>query len=241
MSVLTANQLCKSFKSRMVVKDVSMQIESGEIVGLLGPNGAGKTTSFYMIAGLISADAGQVLLDDRDITDLPMHSRAQLGLGYLPQEPSVFRRLSVADNIMAVLQLRPTLTPDERRTKLENLLHEFHIKPIRDNLGMSLSGGERRRVEIARALALEPAFILLDEPFAGVDPISVVDIKRIVKHLSERGIGVLITDHNVRETLDICERAYIVSDGTIICNGNPDQILANPKVREVYLGEEFEL
>jgi len=241
MSVLHARNLCKSFKSRAVVKDVSIQIESGEIVGLLGPNGAGKTTSFYMIAGLLMADSGQVLIDDTDITSLAIHARARMGLGYLPQEPSVFRRLTVAQNIMAILQLQPALSRDEREARMENLLHEFHIKHIRDNLGMSLSGGERRRVEIARALALEPAFILLDEPFAGVDPISVVDIKRIVKHLSERGIGVLITDHNVRETLDICQRAYIVSDGRIICAGNPDEILANPQVREVYLGEEFEL
>lgn len=241
MSVLKARNLSKAFKSRTVVKEVSIDIHSQEIVGLLGPNGAGKTTSFYMIAGLLAADSGQVFIDDRDITDLAIHDRAQLGLGYLPQEPSVFRRLSVSDNIMAILQLRKELTADEREEQLEKLLHEFHIKSIRDNLGMSLSGGERRRVEIARALAIEPSFILLDEPFAGVDPISVVDIKRIIKHLSERGIGVLITDHNVRETLDICQRAYIVSDGKMICHGNPDQILANPKVREVYLGEEFEL
>lgn len=239
MSCLRAEHLTKRFKSRTVVKDVSVTVESGEIVGLLGPNGAGKTTSFYMIVGLLPADSGHVYLNNNDIADLAMHARAQQGIGYLPQEPSVFRRLSVEQNIMAVLQLRKSLSAEKRQETLENLLQEFHIKHIRENLGMSLSGGERRRVEIARALAMEPQFILLDEPFAGVDPISVVDIKRIIRHLSERGIGILITDHNVRETLDICQRAYIVSDGRIICNGTSDEILANSQVREVYLGEEF--
>jgi len=241
MSTLQANNLVKRFKSRTVVNKISIHVNSAEIVGLLGPNGAGKTTSFYMIVGLIPTDSGQVLLDDKDITRLPMHSRARLGLGYLPQEVSVFRKLSVEQNIMAILELRKDLTPRARRKKLVRLLREFHIFHIRDSLGMSLSGGERRRVEIARALAMEPAFILLDEPFAGIDPISVIDIKQIITHLSEQNIGVLITDHNVRETLDICQRAYIVSEGEIISDGIPEIIMANEQVRQVYLGNEFEL
>lgn len=241
MSTLSAHNLRKSFKSRVVVDDVSMQVNSGEIVGLLGPNGAGKTTSFYMIVGLLESDGGTVTLDDKDITRLPMHTRARLGIGYLPQEASVFRKLTVEENIMAILQLRRDLSKKQRQQALNRLLEEFHIGHIRNNLGISLSGGERRRLEIARALAIEPNFILLDEPFAGVDPISVIDIKGIIKHLSEKNIGVLITDHNVRETLDICERAYIVSQGKVICDGSPQQILNNSLVRDVYLGAEFSL
>ena len=241
MSTLNAIQLSKSYKGRQVVKNVSLSISNGEIVGLLGPNGAGKTTSFYMIVGLVVADGGQIMLDEQDITGLAMHERARMGIGYLPQEASVFRKLSVADNIMAILELRPELSPEAREKKRDDLLKEFHIAHIKDNLGISLSGGERRRVEIARALAAEPKFILLDEPFAGVDPISVIDIKRIINHLRERGIGILITDHNVRETLDICERAYIVSAGSIICEGSPQVILNNTLVRKVYLGKAFKL
>ncbi len=241
MSILRAQHLAKSYKSRKVVIDVSLQVESGRIVGLLGPNGAGKTTCFYMIAGLVPADNGQVMIDDRNITALPIHGRARAGIGYLPQEASIFRKLSVSDNIMAILETRKDLTAATRAEKLESLLNEFHITHIRNSLGMALSGGERRRVEIARALATDPKFILLDEPFAGVDPISVNDIKDIVRHLKERGIGVLITDHNVRETLDICETAYIVSEGHIIAEGNADTILSNSKVRQVYLGENFRL
>lgn len=241
MSILRAQHLAKSYKSRKVVIDVSLQVESGRIVGLLGPNGAGKTTCFYMIAGLVPADNGQVMIDDRNITALPIHGRARAGIGYLPQEASIFRKLSVSDNIMAILETRKDLTAATRVEKLESLLNEFHITHIRNSLGMALSGGERRRVEIARALATDPKFILLDEPFAGVDPISVNDIKDIVRHLKERGIGVLITDHNVRETLDICETAYIVSEGHIIAEGNADTILSNSKVRQVYLGENFRL
>ncbi|GAB4392446.1 MAG: LPS export ABC transporter ATP-binding protein [Gammaproteobacteria bacterium] len=239
MTTLNASHLAKSYKSRNVVKDVSLQVNTGEIVGLLGPNGAGKTTSFYMIVGLVLSDAGQVKLGEKDITDASMHERAQLGISYLPQEASIFRKLTVAQNIMAILELRKLLTPNQRIKIQERLLEEFHLTHICDSLGQSLSGGERRRVEIARALAIEPKFILLDEPFAGVDPISVVDIKRIIRHLSARGIGVLITDHNVRETLDICQRAYIVNAGEIICSGTPQIILKNQKVRDVYLGEEF--
>lgn len=241
MATLTANNLSKSYKGRQVVKNVSINIASGEIVGLLGPNGAGKTTSFYMIVGLVANEGGSIALDEQDITHLAMHQRARQGIGYLPQEASVFRKLTVADNIMAILQLRKDLTTAERENILDALLKEFHIGHIRDSLGISLSGGERRRLEIARALAAEPKFILLDEPFAGVDPISVIDIKRIISHLRDRGIGVLITDHNVRETLDICERAYIVNEGKIICAGTPAEILSNKQVREVYLGEEFTL
>ncbi len=241
MAVLQAQHLAKSYKNRGVVNDVSLTVASGEIVGLLGPNGAGKTTCFYMIVGLIRQNAGQIIFDDEDITALPMHGRARRGIGYLPQEPSVFRKLSVADNILAILETRKALSQTERLEKLDNLLQEFHITHIRDNLGMSLSGGERRRVEIARALAMEPAFMLLDEPFAGVDPISVNDIKEIIRHLREKGIGILITDHNVRDTLDICQRAYIVDDGTVIADGEPPAILADPTVRRVYLGEHFTL
>jgi lipopolysaccharide export system ATP-binding protein len=241
MASLHAQHLAKSYKKRRVVIDVSVTVSSGQIVGLLGPNGAGKTTCFYMIAGLVEADNGRVLIDELDITGLPIHGRARAGIGYLPQEASIFRKLSVADNILAILETRKDLDRKQRLAKMESLLQEFHITHIRDNLGMSLSGGERRRVEIARALATDPKFILLDEPFAGVDPISVADIKEIVRHLKERGIGVLITDHNVRETLDICETAYIVSEGHIIASGNSQAILANDKVREVYLGEDFKL
>ena len=241
MAVLRASNLAKSYKQKKVVIDVSLEIRSGDIVGLLGPNGAGKTTCFYMIVGLVPADRGRITIDSRDITPLPMHGRAQQGIGYLPQEASVFRKLSVRDNIMAILETRRGLGKADREKKLEELLEEFHITHIRDSVGMALSGGERRRVEIARALAMEPAFILLDEPFAGVDPISVSDIKHIIRHLRDKGIGVLITDHNVRETLDICENAYIVSGGHIIASGNADAILANQQVKEVYLGDEFRL
>ncbi|WP_028388479.1 LPS export ABC transporter ATP-binding protein [Legionella fairfieldensis] len=241
MSELLAQHLKKSFKARTVVNDVSMAIRRGECVGLLGPNGAGKTTCFYMIVGLQSCDEGRIILDGKDVTKAPMHQRARLGIGYLPQEASVFRKMSVADNILAILQLRKDLDERGRQEKLDALMQEFHISHLQNNLGMSLSGGERRRVEIARALAIEPVFILLDEPFAGVDPISVLDIKRIISHLCDKNIGVLITDHNVRETLDICERAYIVSQGKILCEGTPDEILANQQVRAVYLGEEFSL
>ncbi len=238
---LIANGLAKSYKGRAVVKDVSLHVESGQIVGLLGPNGAGKTTSFYMIVGLVPNDHGQIILNDQDVTLAPMHERARQGIGYLPQEASIFRKLTVTQNIMAILQTRKSFNDQQRAEKLEHLLEEFNICHIKDNLGMSLSGGERRRVEIARALAADPKFILLDEPFAGVDPISVGEIKKIIIHLKERGIGILITDHNVRETLDVCEHAYIVSHGEIIAEGNADQILANQKVRDVYLGEQFTL
>jgi lipopolysaccharide export system ATP-binding protein len=241
MRHLQALNLAKSYKGRAVVKDVSLEVESGQIVGLLGPNGAGKTTCFYMIVGIVGSDGGRILLDDRDITALPLHGRARAGLGYLPQEASVFRKLSVADNIRAILETRKELTKADRSERLEELLEEFHITHIRNSLGMALSGGERRRVEIARALAVDPAFILLDEPFAGVDPISVNDIKQIVRHLRDRGIGVLITDHNVRETLDICEKAYIVGEGHIIAEGSPADVLNNDKVRKTYLGEHFQL
>jgi lipopolysaccharide export system ATP-binding protein len=241
MSQLRVENLAKRYKSRQVVKDLSLQVNSGEVVGLLGPNGAGKTTAFYMIVGLVGSNDGNIWLDERSIARLPMHRRAQLGLGYLPQEPSVFRKLSVEDNIRAVLELRGDLDAERREQKLAGLLEELHIGHIRNNIGQSLSGGERRRVEIARALAADPRFILLDEPFAGVDPISVLDIQRIVKHLSARNIGVLITDHNVRETLGICDRAYIVSNGSVIAAGTAQQILANAQVREVYLGQDFKL
>lgn len=241
MAVLRASNLAKSYKQKKVVIDVSLEIRSGEIVGLLGPNGAGKTTCFYMIVGLVNADNGRITIDSQDITPLPMHGRARKGIGYLPQEASVFRKLSVRDNIMAILETRKKLTRAERLSKVEQLLEEFHITHIRDSLGMALSGGERRRVEIARALAMEPAFVLLDEPFAGVDPISVSDIKQIIRHLRDKGIGVLITDHNVRETLDICENAYIVSGGHIIASGDSETILTNQLVKEVYLGNEFRL
>jgi lipopolysaccharide export system ATP-binding protein len=241
MNSLRINQISKTYKSRQVVKNISMYVNRGEIVGLLGPNGAGKTTSFYMIVGLIYCSQGQILLDDEDITALPIHKRAQLGMSYLPQEASIFRKLSVADNIMAILQLRQDVTKAQQEAQLEQLLQEFRIEPIRNSLGISLSGGERRRVEIARALATNPKFILLDEPFAGIDPISVIDVKRIITHLCARNIGVLITDHNVRETLDICQRAYIVNQGEILCEGTPKVILANKEVRTIYLGEDFNL
>ncbi|WP_152207658.1 LPS export ABC transporter ATP-binding protein [Marinobacter changyiensis] len=241
MAVLRASNLAKSYKQKKVVIDVSLEIHSGEIVGLLGPNGAGKTTCFYMIVGLVPADNGRISIDADDITPLPMHGRARKGIGYLPQEASVFRKLTVRDNIMAILETRKALSKAQRESKLESLLEEFHITHIRDSFGMALSGGERRRVEIARALAVEPAFILLDEPFAGVDPISVSDIKQIIRHLRDKGIGVLITDHNVRETLDICENAYIVSGGRIIASGPASDIIANEQVKEVYLGNEFRL
>jgi lipopolysaccharide export system ATP-binding protein len=241
MTTLIAKDLCKSYKRRKVVKNVSFTVQSAEIVGLLGPNGAGKTTSFYMVVGLVPADDGQILLDKQDLAMLPMHARAQLGISYLPQEPSVFRKLSVADNIMAILELRHDLTARQRQRKLEELLHEFHLTHLYDNLGISLSGGERRRVEIARALAVNPKFILLDEPFAGIDPLSVVDIKKLIKQLTQHNIGVLITDHNVRETLDICHRAYIISEGEVIGSGTPQEIMQNFTVREVYLGHDFDL
>jgi lipopolysaccharide export system ATP-binding protein len=241
LSHLVADKIVKRFKQRCVVNAITMHLESGDVVGLLGPNGAGKTTSFYMVVGLTPCDEGRVLLDGRDITRLPMHARARLGLGYLPQEPSVFRKMTVLDNVLAILETRRDLDRSDRFGVAEQLLHELHVGHLRDNLGISLSGGERRRVEIARALAASPRFILLDEPFAGVDPISVIDIQRIITHLSERNIGVLITDHNVRETLGICNRAYIVSDGQVIAEGSPEAILANQQVRQVYLGESFRL
>jgi lipopolysaccharide export system ATP-binding protein len=241
VSILSAENISKNFKFKEVVKNISFEINSGEVVGLLGPNGAGKTTAFYVVVGLVQADTGKVILDGRDVTALPMHQRAKLGLGYLPQEASIFRKLTVAKNIMAILQTRDELARADRERILEELLEELHIGHVRNSPGLSLSGGERRRVEIARALAVEPRFILLDEPFAGVDPISILDIQRIIKHLSERGIGVLITDHNVRETLGICCRAYIVNQGAVIASGTPDAILGNQHVREVYLGESFEL
>ncbi len=241
MPHLKASNLAKSYKGRKVVIDVSVDVKSGQIVGLLGPNGAGKTTCFYMIAGLVAADKGRVTIDNQDITHLPIHGRARAGIGYLPQEASVFRKLTVADNIMAILETRKDLDRAQRRKKLEELLQEFHITHIQDSLGMALSGGERRRVEIARALANDPQFILLDEPFAGVDPISVNDIKQIIQHLKSRGIGILITDHNVRETLDICEKAFIVGSGHIIAEGDAEAVLNNKQVREVYLGQQFSL
>jgi lipopolysaccharide export system ATP-binding protein len=239
--MLVAEGLRKRYKSREVVRDFGLTLDAGEVVGLLGPNGAGKTTCFYMIVGLIPADAGRIVLDGVEITDLPMHARARLGLGYLPQEPSVFRRLSVADNLRLVLELRPDLDEAGRERELAVLLDELQIAHVADQLGASLSGGERRRVEIARALAGKPRLILLDEPFAGVDPITVAEIQRIVRHLKQRGIGVLITDHNVRETLGICDRAYILADGAVLAQGTPEAVLQNADVRRVYLGETFHL
>ena len=239
--MLSAHNLAKNFKGRDVVKDVSIEISQSQIVGLLGPNGAGKTTCFYMIVGLIQADSGRVLLDQKDMTKLPIHDRARHGLSYLPQESSIFRNLTVEENVLAILQARQELTRAEREKKLEQLLEEFSIVHIRDSKGMSLSGGERRRTEIARTLATDPKFILLDEPFAGVDPISVSDIKTIINQLKDRGIGILLTDHNVRETLDICEKAYIVSEGRLIADGDADAILNNEKVRSVYLGSQFQI
>ncbi len=240
-SILKADDIKKSYKTRQVVKGVSLQIAAGESVGLLGPNGAGKTTTFYMIVGLVRPNSGSIQLDGEDITKLPMHARARLGVGYLPQEASVFRKLSVKDNIYAILESRKDLSRAKRESKLEELLEELHITHIRDSLGISLSGGERRRVEIARALAADPLFILLDEPFAGVDPISVIDIQKIIRQLTDRGIGVLITDHSVRETLGICDRAYILSEGQLIAEGTPETVLANEQVKKVYLGEDFKL
>ena len=239
MNVLTANHLCKTYGKRSVVKDVSFSVSQGEVVGILGPNGAGKTTCFYMTIGLVKQDGGQIMIDNEDISELAMHGRARKGLGYLPQEPSIFRKLNVSDNILAILETRRDLTPTQRLEKLDSLLNEFHINHLAESVGMSLSGGERRRVEIARALATNPKFILLDEPFAGVDPISVNDIKDIIRHLSDKGIGVLITDHNVRETLDICARAYIVGEGHIIAEGTTEHILSDQKVRQTYLGDNF--
>ena len=241
MSVLSVRHLRKSFRSRAVVNDVSLTIHAGEIIGLLGPNGAGKTTSFHMIVGLLPCDSGTIHINRQEIGSLSMDERSHLGLGYLPQETSVFRRLSVADNIMAILETRPHLNARQRKRRLENLLREFHISHLHDNLGSSLSGGEKRRVEIARALASEPRFLLLDEPFAGIDPISISDIQRIIRYLCHNGIGILVTDHNVRETLGSCDRAYIVSEGRIIAEGTAEQILNNKKVRDVYLGEQFNL
>lgn len=239
--MLVAKDIKKSYSKREILTGVSLNVSKGEVVGLLGPNGAGKTTCFYIVVGLVQPDDGQITLNSRDITSAPMHVRARLGVGYLPQEASVFRKLTVEENIIAILQYRPDLIKTQYTDVLEGLLEELQISHIRASLGMSLSGGERRRVEIARALAADPEFILLDEPFAGVDPISVIDIQKIIAHLKDRGIGVLITDHNVRETLGICERAYILSDGKVIAEGNATQILQNKQVREVYLGESFTL
>lgn len=241
MSILKATDIRKSYKMLDVVKGISFEINSGEVVGLLGPNGAGKTTAFYIIVGLITSDNGSVFLDDRDITDLSMHQRANLGLGYLPQEASIFRKLTVEENILSILEYQKDLNHSEREQKLNHLLEELHIDHVRNSLGINLSGGERRRVEIARTLSIEPKFILLDEPFAGVDPISVLDIQGIIKSLASEGIGILITDHNVRETLGICDRGYIVNEGTSIAYGTPDQILENKQVKKVYLGESFRM
>ncbi|MEY2721251.1 MAG: export transporter ATP-binding protein [Pseudomonadota bacterium] len=241
MSRLRATHLAKSYGKRQIVRDLSLEVADGEIVGLLGPNGAGKTTAFYMIVGLVPADAGRIEIDDQDLTHSPIHLRARSGIGYLPQEASVFRRLSVEDNVLAILETRADLDGDQRRTRCEQILADLRIDHVRQSLGMSLSGGERRRVEIARALAANPRFLLLDEPFAGVDPLSVADIQRIIRELAARGIGILITDHNVRETLGVCTRSYIIGDGTVIAAGSAAEILANPRVREVYLGESFSL
>ena len=241
MAELRANNLAKAYRGRAVIHDVSLSIDSGQIVGLLGPNGAGKTTCFYMIIGIVSADRGTVIVNDRDITGLTMHQRARCGIGYLPQEASIFRRLTVGDNILAILETRSDLDKNQRLERRDELLEEFHVQHLRESLGQSLSGGERRRIEIARALATEPDFIMLDEPFAGVDPISVIDIKEIINQLRDRGIGVLITDHNVRDTLDICEKAYIVGEGRIIASGTTEDVLNNEHVRRVYLGEQFRM
>ena len=241
MSVLAAESLYKSYKKRSILRGISLEVNSAEVVGLLGPNGAGKTTCFYMVVGLVSIDQGRITLDGKDLTKLSMHQRARHGVGYLAQEASVFRKLSVEDNILAILQTRKGMSRKDQRAKMESLLEEFQITHIRDSLGISLSGGERRRVEIARALATDPAFILLDEPFAGVDPISVIEIQKIVTQLKQRGIGVLITDHNVRETLGICDRAYILGNGSILTQGTPEEVLQNKQTREIYLGEDFKL
>ena len=241
MGKLSAKHLAKAYRGRPVVTDVSIEVNTSQVVGLLGPNGAGKTTCFYMIAGLVPADNGQVFIDDEEVSGLPMHGRARKGLGYLPQEASIFRKLSVRDNLLAILETRRDLNQAQRKDKCQQLLEEFHVTHVQDSPGMALSGGERRRVEIARALAAEPRFILLDEPFAGVDPISVSDIKHIIEHLRNRGIGVLITDHNVRETLDICEKAYIVGGGQIIAEGDPRAVMDNKLVRDTYLGDTFRL
>ena len=240
MSELRTESLKQSYRARTVVQDASLHVSSGEVVGLLGPNGAGKTTSFYMIVGLVASDGGEIFIDDQDITHFPIHRRAQLGLAYLPQEASIFRRLTVTENIQAVLELQG-YAPDEMNARLEALLNDLHITHIRNNPAISLSGGERRRVEIARALATDPRFILLDEPFAGVDPIAVLDIQKIIRFLKERDIGVLITDHNVRETLGICDRAYIINAGSVMAEGTPEEIIYNEGVRKVYLGENFKL
>ena len=241
MTTLSTHHIVKRYHGRNVVDGVSVSIKTGEIVGLLGPNGAGKTTSFYMIVGLINPDGGDIALDDRDITPMPMHERARLGIGYLPQEPSIFRKLTVAENLMAVLELRKELTYGQRELIIDELLDEFSVGHLRNQPAMGLSGGERRRVEIARALACEPRFMLLDEPFAGVDPISIIDIQKIIVHLRERGIGILITEHNVRETLGTCDRAYILAGGRVIAEGHPDEIVRNAEVRQVYLGENFSM
>ncbi|MFM8586602.1 MAG: LPS export ABC transporter ATP-binding protein [Gammaproteobacteria bacterium] len=239
--ILRASHLAKSYGKRVVVRDLSLEVKAGEIVGLLGPNGAGKTTAFYMIVGLVPADAGSIDLGDQDLTHAPIHLRAKAGIGYLPQEASIFRRLSVEDNVRAILETRAELDAEQRAARCEQILADLRIDHVRLSLGMSLSGGERRRVEIARALAANPKFLLLDEPFAGVDPLSVADIQRIIRELADRGIGILITDHNVRETLGVCARSYIIGDGTVIASGSAAEILANPRVREVYLGESFHL
>ena len=241
MAKLRANNLAKTYRGREVIHDVSLSIDSGQIVGLLGPNGAGKTTCFYMIIGIIPADRGNITINGADITALTIHERARRGIGYLPQEASIFRRLTVGDNILAILETRSDLDKKQRLARRDQLLEEFHVQHLRESLGQSLSGGERRRIEIARALATEPDFIMLDEPFAGVDPISVIDIKEIINHLRDRGIGVLITDHNVRDTLDICEKAYIVGEGRIIASGTTEDVLNNEHVRKVYLGEQFRM
>jgi lipopolysaccharide export system ATP-binding protein len=241
VSLLAAKHVSKRYRARAIVKGVSLHVQGGEVVGLLGPNGAGKTTCFYMIVGLIPVDEGGIHLDAREITTYPMHARARLGIGYLPQEPSVFRKLTVAENILAILQTRRDLDHREQKQQLEALLDELHVSHLRGNVGMSLSGGERRRVEIARALAVKPRFMLLDEPFAGVDPLSVLDIQHLIQYLRSREIGILITDHNVRETLTICDRAYILNEGEVIAAGEPDVILRDPQVKEVYLGEHFRL
>lgn len=241
MTRLAAKHLVKSYNNRCVVNEVSLHVDTGEVVGLLGPNGAGKTTSFYMLVGLVNADEGEVFFDEMDITHFPMHNRAKLGIGYLAQEASVFRKLSVADNLRAVIQIRSDLTTGQAELLIENLLEEFSISHLRDQIALGLSGGERRRVEIARALATEPQFILLDEPFAGVDPISVIDLQEIIAHLKQRGIGVLITEHKVRATLEICDRAYILNEGKVIAEGSTADIVANEEVRKVYLGDNFSL